>query len=191
MYLPVKRFNDFIFALTGLALLSPVFVLIALVIKLDSEGPIFFKQRRYGRDKKIFSLWKFRTMRCDAPHDLAAHLFPKEDRWVTRAGRFLRRSSLDELPQLFNILKGEMSFVGPRPALWNQEDLIQARDHYGANQVPVGLTGWAQVKGRDHLSLEEKAMLDGEYARRISFLFDLRCLVKTLPAILKGPDPYA
>ena len=193
MYLKVKRIFDLIFSLFGLITLAPVFLLISVAIRLDTEGPIIFRQKRVGMYKTTFNLWKFRTMRSDAPHDLATHLLQEEDMWVTRFGGFLRRSSLDELPQLVNILKGDMSFVGPRPALWNQLDLIQARDQNGANQVPAGLTGWAQINGRDQLSIEEKARLDGEYSKKISFLFDLRCLLKSLPVVVmkRGSQPHA
>lgn len=171
----------------------PVFLLIAIAIKLDTKGAILFKQKRVGIHKTTFNLWKFRTMRSDAPRDLASHLLTDESKWITRTGRFLRKHSLDELPQLFNILKGDMSFVGPRPALWNQDDLILERDRFQANDVPVGLTGWAQVNGRELLSIEEKARLDGEYARRISFFFDLRCLVETIPVVIlnRRPKPHA
>lgn len=189
MYLLVKRANDAFYAALGLMLLSPVFLLIAIAIKLDTKGTVFFRQRRVGIHKTTFNMWKFRTMQNDAPHDLATHLLREEAMWTTRTGRFLRRCSLDELPQLLNILKGDMSFVGPRPALWNQHDLIQERDHYQANNVPVGLTGWAQVNGRELLSIEEKARLDGEYAKKISFFLDLRCLMKTIPVVVMKRRP--
>ncbi len=193
MYLLVKRANDAFYAALGLMLFSPVFLLIAIAIKLDTKGTVFFKQKRVGINKTTFNMWKFRTMQNDAPHDLATHLLREEAMWITRTGRFLRRCSLDELPQLLNILKGDMSFVGPRPALWNQYDLIQERDHYQANNVPVGLTGWAQVNGRELLSIEEKARLDGEYAKKISFFLDLRCLMKTIPVVVmkRRPRLYA
>ena len=147
MYLKVKRIGDFAFSLLGLISLSPVFLLIALAIKLESRGSVFFKQKRFGIHKSHFYLWKFRSMKQDAPHDLPTHMFPREAEWETRVGKILRRTSLDEIPQLINILKGDMSFVGPRPALWNQEDHVRERDRYQANDVPVGLTGWAQVNG--------------------------------------------
>lgn len=188
-YRIAKRAFDIVFSILGLILLLPVFFLIAIAIKLDTEGSILFKQKRFGIHKSFFSLWKFRTMRQDAPADLASHLLEDGDKWITRTGSFLRSFSLDELPQLFNILKGDMSFVGPRPALWNQLDLMAARDRYGANHLPVGLTGWAQVNGRETLTIEEKAQLDGQYASRRSLLFDLRCLLKTFAAVGKGPEP--
>ena len=157
----MKRFMDLALSLSCLILFAPLFLAIIVVIKIDSRGPIFFKQKRVGKDKEYFEILKFRTMRVDAPKDSPTHLLGDPERWITRAGRVLRRTSLDELPQLFNILKGDMSIVGPRPALWNQHDLIAERDKYGANDVLPGLTGWAQVHGRDELPIEVKAKLDG------------------------------
>ncbi len=185
MYKIVKRWIDIIGAICGLIFLFPLFVILALVIKLDSEGPIFFRQRRLGRDKKEFYILKFRTMKQDTPANIPTHQLRDAKQYLTRSGKWLRKMSLDELPQLVNILKGDMSFIGPRPALWNQEDLIEKREQYGANHVPVGLSGWAQVNGRDKLSIEEKAKLDGEYARQFGFLMDVKCFLWTIQCVIK------
>ena len=158
--------------------------MIAIWIKLDSKGPVFFRQTRVGIRKTHFEILKFRTMREDAPKDVPTHLFSDSDRWITRSGRFLRRTSLDELPQILQIFTGKMSLVGPRPALWNQDDLIAARDRYGANDVLPGLTGWAQVNGRDALSVQEKAEKDGEYAAHVTFGMDMKCLWKTVYTVV-------
>jgi len=185
MYVKVfKRLLDFVCAAMMLLILLPILLLLALWVKLDSKGPIFFKQKRVGMGKRHFNILKFRTMRIDTPHDVPTHLLSDPTKWITRSGAFLRKTSLDELPQLINILVGDMSFVGPRPALWNQFDLIEARDRYGANDIPQGLTGWAQVNGRDELEIEEKARLDGEYAQKIGFLMDCRCLLMTVGSVL-------
>ena len=188
MYHYVKRGLDIILSLVGLLLLSPLFLLLSLAIKLDSKGPIFFCQKRIGVKKTEFFILKFRTMRIDTPKDMPTHLLKKPEQYITKIGRFLRKTSLDELPQLINILKGDMSVVGPRPALWNQYDLIAERDKYKANQVPVGLTGWAQINGRDTLSIQEKARLDGEYVKRQSFLFDCYCFFRTIGKIAGQKD---
>lgn len=180
----IKRFLDILLSVLGLIVASPLFLIISIWIKLDTAGPVFFYQKRIGIHRTTFDILKFRTMRIDAPHDLATHLLQDSDRWITRAGRFLRKTSLDELPQLINILRGEMSIVGPRPALWNQDDLIALREIYGANDIVPGLTGWAQVNGRDSISLEEKARLDGEYALKVSFSMDMKCLFKTVSVVL-------
>lgn len=185
MYLKLKRLIDIILSLIGLVVLSPIFLILVIAIKLDSEGPIFFKQKRVGIHKSHFYILKFRTMRIDTPKDMPTHLLENPDQWITRVGRFLRKTSLDELPQIINILKGEMSIVGPRPALWNQYDLIEERDKYGANDVPVGLTGWAQINGRDELEIEVKARLDGEYVKRRSLWFDFICFIGTFTAVLR------
>lgn len=185
MYKIVKRWIDIIGAICGLIFLFPLFVILALVIKLDSEGPIFFRQRRLGRDKKEFYILKFRTMKQDTPANIPTHQLRDAKQHLTRSGKWLRKMSLDELPQLVNILKGDMSFIGPRPALWNQEDLIEKREQYGANHVPVGLSGWAQVNGRDKLSIEEKAKLDGEYARQFGFFMDVKCFLWTIRCVIK------
>lgn len=186
MYLKVKRIIDFILSLIGLVILSPILLLLILAIKLDSPGPVLFKQKRVGIHKKYFNILKFRTMRIDTPKDTPTHLLENPDQWITRVGKFLRKSSLDELPQIINILVGEMSIIGPRPALWNQYDLIAERDKYGANDVPPGLTGWAQINGRDELPIEIKASLDGEYIEKMSFTFDCRCFLGTILSVLKS-----
>ncbi|MFT4104654.1 MAG: sugar transferase [Lacrimispora sp.] len=183
MYLKFKRLIDFILSLIGLVLLLPIFLLLILAIKLDSSGPIFFRQKRIGIHKSHFYILKFRTMKINTPKDTPTHLLENPEQWITRVGKFLRKTSLDELPQIINILKGEMSIIGPRPALWNQYDLIEERDKYGANDVPVGLTGWAQINGRDELPIEEKAKLDGEYVRKKSILFDAICFLGTFSVV--------
>jgi len=186
MYLLLKRILDFIFALVLVILLSPLFLLLFVAIKLDSPGPIFFKQKRVGMHKRHFNILKYRTMRTDTPKDTPTHLLENPERYITKVGRFLRKSSLDEMPQLFNILSGQMSFVGPRPALWNQFDLIEERDKYGANEVPMGLTGWAQVNGRDELPISVKAQLDGEYVKKRSLFFDTKCIFLTFKAVFSA-----
>jgi O-antigen biosynthesis protein WbqP len=185
IYRFIKRILDVALALVGLAILSPLLLATAIAIKLDSKGPVLFKQKRIGIHKKPFQILKFRTMRIDTPKDIPTHMLENPDHWITKAGKFLRKTSLDELPQILNILKGEMSIVGPRPALWNQQDLIEEREKYGANEVPVGLTGWAQINGRDELSIEDKARLDGEYATRIGFRMDAQCFLQTIWNVLK------
>lgn len=186
MYPKVKRLLDFILALLSLIILSPVFIIISLIIKMASEGPVFFKQKRIGKNKVEFYIYKFRTMRTDTPKDTPTHLLENPEQYITRIGKFLRKTSLDELPQLINILKGEMSFIGPRPALWNQYDLIAERDKYGANDVYPGLTGWAQINGRDELPISIKAKLDGEYVKKMSFFFDVRCFLGTIISVIKS-----
>lgn len=173
VYLKLKRLIDIILSAMGLIVLSPIFLALILAIKLDTPGPVLFKQKRVGIHKRHFYILKFRTMRIDTPKDTPTHLLENPDQWITKVGKFLRRTSLDELPQIINIFKGEMSIIGPRPALWNQYDLIAERDKYGANDVPVGLTGWAQINGRDELEIEVKAKLDGEYAMSIPVNFNL------------------
>ncbi len=185
-YLICKRLGDFIFSLIGLTLLSPFLLILIISIKLDSPGPVFFRQKRVGIHKTHFNILKFRTMRVDTPGDIPTHLLENPEQWITRVGKFLRKTSLDEIPQILNILKGDMSVVGPRPALWNQYDLIEERGKYGANDVPVGLTGWAQINGRDELEIADKARLDGEYARKIGFPMDLRCFFGTFFSVLRG-----
>ena len=182
----IKRIIDFILSLCGLIILSPVFIILCIWIKLDSKGPILFKQKRIGINKSNFNIYKFRTMYIDTPKDMPTHMLANPDQFITRAGKFLRKTSLDELPQIINILKGEMSIIGPRPALWNQDDLIAERDKYQANNVKPGLTGWAQINGRDELEIPEKARLDGEYVKRISFLFDLKCFFGTITSVLRS-----
>lgn len=185
MYRKIKRVLDSIISFLGLVLLSPVFLILIVAIKADSKGPILFKQKRVGIRKTHFYIYKFRTMRIDTPKDVPTHLLENPDQYITKTGHFLRKTSLDELPQIVNILKGDMAVVGPRPALWNQFDLIAERDRYGANDILPGLTGWAQVNGRDELEIGEKARLDGEYVRRMSFFFDLTCIVKTIASVWK------
>ena len=185
VYLKIKRSIDIILSSLGLIILAPVFLFLIIAIKFDSKGPAFFKQKRVGICKKHFNILKFRTMRIDTPKDMPTHLLEKPDQWLTKVGKFLRKTSLDELPQIINIFKGEMSIIGPRPALWNQYDLIEERDKYGANDVPVGLTGWAQINGRDELPIEIKAKLDGEYVEKRNFWFDLICFIGTFTAVLK------
>lgn len=182
----IKRFLDFILSLFACVCLSPFYLLIILAIKIDSKGPVFFKQRRIGINKTEFDILKFRTMRIDTPHDMPTHLLKNPEQYITKAGKFLRKTSLDELPQIFNILVGQMSIIGPRPALWNQFDLISERDKYGANDVRPGLTGWAQINGRDELEIEVKAKLDGEYVENLSFLFDIKCFLGTIFSVLKS-----
>lgn len=185
-YLKVKRLIDIILSSLGLILLSPIFLIIIISIKLNSPGPVFFKQKRVGIEKKYFNILKFRTMRIDTPKDTPTHLLENPDQWITEVGKFLRRTSLDELPQIINIFKGEMSIIGPRPALWNQYDLINERDKYGVNSVPVGLTGWAQINGRDELEIEVKAQLDGEYTENIGFLMDVKCFIGTIFSVFRS-----
>ena len=185
LYPRVKRLLDFCVALLTLIVLSPLFLLIMAAIRLTSPGPVFFQQKRVGLHCSHFMIYKFRTMRTDAPKDAPTHLLQNAASYITPVGRFLRASSLDELPQLLNILKGEMALVGPRPALWNQYDLIEARQAVGANDVLPGLTGWAQINGRDELPIPVKARLDGEYVRRMSFGFDLRCVVGTILSVVR------
>ena len=182
----VKRVIDFTLSLIGLIVLSPIFILLCLWIKLDSKGPIFFKQKRVGIHKSHFNILKFRTMYIDTPKDMPTHLLANPDQYITKVGKFLRKTSLDELPQIINILKGDMSIIGPRPALWNQYDLIEERDKYGANDVIPGLTGWAQINGRDELEIPVKARLDGEYVERMSFAFDVKCFFGTIKSVLKS-----
>ena len=174
-----KRALDIVLSAAGLLFLSPLFLAVSLWIKLDSPGPVLFRQKRVGKDKVLFEILKFRTMRTDTPHDVPTHQLNHAQRYITRSGRFLRRTSVDELPQLLNILLGQMSVIGPRPALWNQDDLIAWRDRYSANGVLPGLSGWAQVNGRDELTLESKALRDGEYAQNVSFALDVKCFFLT------------
>ena len=185
MYGHVKRILDFALALLALAVLSPVMLVIAAAVRLTSPGPALFRQKRVGQGKRHFMIYKFRTMRTDAPKDAPTHLLQNPAAFITPVGRFLRATSLDELPQLINIIRGEMAVVGPRPALWNQYDLIAARDAVGANDVRPGLTGWAQINGRDELPIDVKARLDGEYVRRMSLGFDARCILGTVVKVAR------
>lgn len=183
-----KRLLDIAVSFVGIVLLTPAWLLFAVAIKLDSPGPVFFRQKRVGKGKRNFYILKYRTMRDDAPHDVPTHLMEKSDAYITRMGRILRTTSLDELPQLFNVLAGQMSLVGPRPALWNQDYLVAERDKYGANDVRPGITGWAQVNGRDTLREDVKARLDGDYARSISLRMDARCVLRTFSKVWRHED---
>jgi O-antigen biosynthesis protein WbqP len=186
MYLKIKRLIDIGLSSIAIIVLSPILLIISLAIKLDSKGPVLFKQKRVGINKTHFNILKFRTMTIDTPKDTPTHLLANPVQYITRMGKFLRKTSLDELPQIWNIFIGEMSIIGPRPALWKQYDLIEERDKYGANDVIPGLTGWAQINGRDELPIEVKAMLDGEYVKRISFWMDFRCFFKTIIKVVKS-----
>lgn len=185
-----KRLMDFILSFIGIIVLSWLYIILILAIKIDSKGPVLFKQKRVGKKKNgqitYFNIWKFRTMRTDTPKDMPTHMLSNPEQYITKVGKFLRKTSLDELPQIFNILSGKMSIIGPRPALWNQEDLIAERERYGANDVLPGLTGWAQINGRDELEIPVKAKLDGEYVQNMSFAFDCKCFFGTIKSVLKG-----
>ena len=189
-YLWMKQVGDYLFAIMLTVILSPILIVLAIIVKLDSKGPVLFKQKRIGKDRVEFDIYKFRSMRTDTPSDMPTHLFQNPESFITASGRFLRKSSLDELPQLFNILKGQMSFIGPRPALWNQYDLIDAREKQAekvgisANSIKPGITGWAQVNGRDELPIDVKADMDGYYVSKISFMLDLKILFMTGLSVL-------
>lgn len=186
MYKYLKRPLDFLIALIALIILSPLFLLIAIWIKLNSKGPVFFRQKRVGKYKELFEIYKFRSMRTDTPADMPTHLLNDPEAFITSSGRFLRKTSLDELPQLINIVKGEMAIIGPRPALWNQYDLIEERDKYKANDIRPGLTGWAQINGRDELEIPVKAKLDGDYVEKMNLIFDIKCFIGTIFSVLKS-----
>lgn len=186
MYTIIKRVIDFILSLIAIIILSPVFLVLALWIKMDSPGPVFFKQKRIGKNRTFFQIYKFRTMRSDTPKDTPTHLLNDPASFITKSGNFLRKTSLDELPQLINILKGEMAIIGPRPALWNQDDLADERDKYGANDVLPGLSGWAQINGRDELPIPIKARLDGDYVNNMSLIFDMKCIIGTFLSVVKS-----
>lgn len=186
MYEFSKRIIDLLLSGLALVILAPVFVALAVLIKVESEGPILFKQKRVGLNKTHFNILKFRTMRIDTPRDSPTHLLDNPNQYITKIGKFLRKSSLDELPQIWNIFRGEMSIIGPRPALWNQYDLIEERDKYGANDVPPGLTGWAQINGRDELPIDVKAKLDGEYVEKKSLWMDTKCFFLTILSVVKS-----
>ena len=179
----MKRIVDLFISVIALIVLSPVFLILVIWIKLDSKGPVLFKQKRVGIHKTHFNILKFRTMKIDTPKDTPTHLLQNPEQYITRAGKFLRKTSLDELPQIINIIKGDMAIVGPRPALWNQYDLIEERDKYGANDIRPGLTGWAQVNGRDELEIPVKAALDGEYVKKMGIRMDTKCVFKTVVQI--------
>lgn len=186
LYIKIKRIIDFILSLIGLVVLSPVLLIVMFAINIDSPGPILFKQKRVGINKTHFDILKFRTMKSDTPKDVPTHMLENPEQYITKVGKLLRKTSLDELPQLVNILRGDMSIIGPRPALWNQYDLLEERDKYGANDVVPGLTGWAQINGRDELEIPEKAKLDGDYVKQISFAMDLKCFLGTISVLLKS-----
>lgn len=182
----IKRIFDFIFALIALIILLIPFIIISLIIKIDSKGPVFFKQDRIGKNKKIFKILKFRSMYVDTDPNAPTHTLGNATSHITKVGKFIRKTSIDELPQLINILLGQMSFVGPRPALWNQDDLIAERDKYHANEVKPGLTGLAQISGRDELEIPEKARIDGEYVKKRGFFFDIKLIILTAVSVLKS-----
>lgn len=186
IYPKIKRLIDFTLSMIAILILWPILLIIAILVKLDSKGPVLFKQKRVGKNKAHFYILKYRTMRTDTPKDMPTHLLHDPDIFITKIGKFLRKRSLDELPQIINILKGEMSIIGPRPALWNQYDLIAERDKYGSNDIYPGLTGWAQINGRDELPIEVKAKLDGEYVDRMSFIFDVKVFIKTVFSVLRN-----
>lgn len=185
-----KRVVDIVLSACGLIILSPVFLILAIAIVIDDPGPVFFAQKRVGRKKDgqitYFKLYKFRSMKMSTPHDTPTHLLENPEQYITKIGKFLRKSSLDELPQIWNIFKGDMSIIGPRPALWNQDDLVAEREKYGANDITPGLSGWAQVNGRDELGIPEKAKLDGEYVRKMSLGMDIKCFFGTIKSVLKS-----
>lgn len=182
----LKRGIDFLLSLAGIIVLSPIFLILCLAIKIDSKGPVIFKQKRVGKNKTHFYIYKFRTMKVDTPKETPTHLLSNPDFFITRVGKFLRKTSLDELPQLFNILKGDMAVIGPRPALWNQYDLIEERDKYHANDIRPGLTGLAQISGRDELKIDYKARLDGQYTANITPWMDLKCFFETIISVFKS-----
>jgi O-antigen biosynthesis protein WbqP len=186
IYKGFKRMMDFLLSLIGIILLLPLFIIFSLLIKLTSKGPIFFKQKRVGKNKKLFTMLKFRTMRIDTPKDIPTHMLENPEQWITKVGKFLRKTSLDELPQILNIFVGQMSIIGPRPALWNQDDLIVERDKYKANNVRPGLTGYAQIHGRDELPIVEKAKLDGYYIENFGIWIDIKTFFGTIKSIFKS-----
>ena len=187
----LKRGIDFVLALIGIILLAIPMLIISIIIKTDDPGPVLFKQKRISKGKGTFPLLKYRSMKMSTPHDMPTHMLSNPEQYITKVGAFLRKSSLDELPQLFNILKGEMAIIGPRPALWNQDDLIAEREKYGANDIRPGLTGWAQINGRDAIEIEDKARLDGYYAEKLrkggftAFAMDVKCFFGTITSVLR------
>lgn len=188
IYLPFKRALDILCSFLAITVFSLLFIVIAIIIKCSSKGPVFFKQKRVGKNKKTFYILKFRTMRIDTPHDMPTHKLEDPEKYITKIGKFLRKTSLDEIPQAFNIFVGQMSVVGPRPALWNQDDLIAERDKYGANNIRPGLSGWAQCNGRDTLPIPEKAKLDGDYVKKFNIWFDIKIVFKTFFQAFRGKD---
>lgn len=185
IYFAIKRILDIILSIVVLIILCPFLIIFSIIIKVESEGPILFKQKRVGKNKKIFTIYKFRTMRTDTPKDMPTHMLKNAESYITKFGNIMRKTSIDELPQLFNIVKGDMSIIGPRPALWNQDDLIKERDKYNANDIRPGLTGWAQVNGRDELEIPVKAKYDGEYIEKVSLWFDIKIFFKTIINVFK------
>ena len=186
----IKRIIDFVLSLAGIIVFIPVWIILAVAIKIDDPGPVLFKQKRIARDNKdgtvkYFYILKYRSMKTSTPKDMPTHLLKNPEQYITRVGGFLRKTSLDELPQIFNIFLGQMAIIGPRPALYNQTDLYEERAKYGANKVRPGLTGWAQINGRDELLIEDKARLDGEYVSRMSLLMDLKCFFGTFLSVLR------
>ncbi len=186
MYKYFKRLFDIIFSLFSLLILAIPMIIFAIIIKCESKGPVIFKQKRIGKNKKEFFIYKFRTMRSDTPKNVPTHLLQNPEIYITKSGSFFRKTSIDELPQLFNIIKGDMSIIGPRPALWNQYDLIKKRDEFGANDCLPGLTGLAQINGRDELEIEKKAELDGKYVKNISLYMDLKIFFSTIKSVFSG-----
>jgi len=186
IYFILKRLIDIILSFIALIILIPFFIIFAIVIKLESKGPVFFKQKRIGKNKEFFMIYKFRTMKTDTPKDMPTHMLNNAESYITKFGGFMRRTSIDELPQIINILKGDMSIIGPRPALWNQDDLIEERDKYNANDVRPGLTGLAQISGRDELEIPIKAQIDGEYISKMSLLIDAKIFFKTIFKVFKS-----
>ncbi len=182
----IKRAADIMLSFCGLVILSPLYAVLCLAVVIDDPGYVFFKQKRVGKDRTFFELHKFRSMKMSAPHDMPTHLLENPDQYITRVGKFLRKSSLDELPQIWDIFRGRMSIIGPRPALWNQADLVWERENYGANDVMPGLTGWAQIHGRDELEIDAKAKLDGEYCQNMSLLFDCCCFIRTVFSVARS-----
>ncbi len=184
-----KRLIDIILSALGIIVLAPVWLILAIAIKMDDPGPVFFRQKRIAKDKngekQFFQIYKYRSMKMSTPKDTPTHLLENPEQYITKVGGFLRKTSLDELPQIFNIFSGKMSIIGPRPALWNQDDLYEERAKYGANNVKPGLSGWAQINGRDELPIDVKARLDGEYVEKMSFFFDLKCFFGTITSVLK------
>ena len=181
-----KRLIDLLLSACAIVVLSPVYLLICIAVVADDPGPVFFRQKRVGIHKTHFWILKFRTMKVSTPKDVPTHLLENPEQYITRVGKFLRKTSLDELPQIFQIFTGKMAIIGPRPALWNQFDLIAERDKYGANDVRPGLTGWAQINGRDELPIDVKARFDGEYVQNLSFAFDCKCFFGTIRSVLKS-----
>ena len=188
IYLPFKRFFDILLSLLAIIVFSPLYIIIAIIVKCTSKGPVFFKQERIGKNKKHFKILKFRTMRIDTPKDVPTHMLENPEKYITGIGKFLRKTSLDEIPQAFNIFIGQMSIVGPRPALYNQDDLVEEREKYHANEIVPGLSGWAQCNGRDTLPISEKAKLDGEYVTRFNIWFDIKIIFKTAFQAFRGKD---